>query len=242
MFKGLSPKVGEKPALDDYMAAHPEWRVKEDRRQWPGMLIWERVVPLVAPVALIAPAAPVAAVTPTTLVTVPAAPIARITGGACPAAFKMIIDKRYDDYVHTRGYALTTPGDGKDIKDHMNAMYLLASDPAVHHVTELGVRNVVSSYAFAKAAMERPGQVVYRAHDLEERAANTAMTALMSQCPAVDYKFTAGDDLKVPIEDTDFMLIDTWHTYKQLAAELELLAPKVRKYLAFHDTVAFAHQ
>ena len=68
------------------------------------------------------------------------------------------------------------------------------------------------------------------------------MTALMGQCRAINYKFTAGDDLKVPVETTDFMLIDTWHTYKQLAAELELLAPKVRKYLAFHDTVEFAHR
>ena len=124
----------------------------------------------------------------------------------------------------------------------MDAMYKLASHPNVHHITEVGVRNVVSSYAFAKAAMERPGQVVYRAHDLEERPANTAMTALMRQCSSIDYQFTAGDDLKVPIEDTDFMLIDTWHTYKQLAAELELLAPKVRRYLAFHDTIAFARR
>ena len=104
------------------------------------------------------------------------------------------------------------------------------------------MRNVVSSYAFAKAAMDRAGALTYRAHDLEMRPANKAMGELMAQCPAIPYKFTAGDDLLVPMEDTDFMFIDTWHTYKQLAAELELLAPKVRKYLAFHDTVAFANQ
>jgi hypothetical protein len=209
LFKGLEPKVGEQPALDDYIAAHPEWRIKEDRRQYPGMLIWERKVPLKA---------------------------------GCAAEFKETINTRYDDFVHTRGFALTVQGQGEDIKDHMDALYKLASDPEVHHITEVGVRNVVSSYAFAKAAMERPGMVTYRAHDLEERAANTAMTALTGQCTAINYKFTAGDDLKVPVETTDFMLIDTWHTYKQLAAELELLAPKVRKYLAFHDTVEFAHR
>jgi hypothetical protein len=159
---------------------------------------------------------------------------------SCSAHFTDTINGRYDDFVHTQGFASTVQGKGTDIKDHMDALYKLASDPDVRHITEVGVRNVVSSYAFAKAAMERPGKVVYRAHDLEERAANTAMTALMAQCPAVDYKFVAGDDLVVPVEDTDFMLIDTWHTYKQLAAELEKLAPRVRKYLAFHNTVAFA--
>ena len=46
LFKGLEPKVGEQPALDDYIAAHPEWRIKEDRRQYPGMLIWERNEPV----------------------------------------------------------------------------------------------------------------------------------------------------------------------------------------------------
>ena len=88
--------------------------------------------------------------------------------------------------------------------------------------------------------MDRNGMLVYRAHDLEMRPANEAMDRLMGECPALDYKFTAGDDLKIPIEETDFLFLDTWHTYRQLTAELKLLSGKARKLIGFHDTISFA--
>ena len=110
----------------------------------------------------------------------------------------------------------------------------------IKHVTEIGVRNVIASYAFAKAAMGRNDVLVYRAHDLEMRPANRAMDRLMDQCPAIDYKFNAGDDLIVPVEETNFSFLDTWHTHRQLAAELKLLSGKARKLFGFHDTISFA--
>ena len=45
---------------------------------------------------------------------------------------------------------------------------------------------------------------------------------------------------QVPIAPTDLMLLDTWHTYRQLSRELLVIPKSVRKALILHDTVTFA--
>jgi hypothetical protein len=42
--------------------------------------------------------------------------------------------------------------------------------------------------------------------------------------------------IKLEIENTDLLFIDTDHTYDQCSKELQMHAHKVRKYLIFHDT------
>lgn len=106
-----------------------------------------------------------------------------------------------------------------------------AMRPDIQHVTEIGVQNVGASYGLAKAAAERGSGLVYRAHDREMLPANAAMDRLMGECPAIDYKFTAGDDLKITIEETDALFLDTWHTDSDLAAELNQLSEKTRKLM-----------
>lgn len=51
--------------------------------------------------------------------------------------------------------------------------------------------------------------------------------------------FICADDLKVEIEETDFLFIDTMHSYKQLKAELTLHAAKVNKWIGMHDTTIY---
>ncbi len=52
--------------------------------------------------------------------------------------------------------------------------------------------------------------------------------------------FLAADDvLETEIDETDLLFIDTWHCYDQLYAELTKHAPKVKKYIAFHDTQTY---
>ena len=53
--------------------------------------------------------------------------------------------------------------------------------------------------------------------------------------------FIEGDVLKLEIEETDLLFIDTWHCYDQLKEELRLHADKSRKYICFHDTTTYAH-
>ena len=46
---------------------------------------------------------------------------------------------------------------------------------------------------------------------------------------------TVLDPAKV-IEETDYLHIDDFHTYKQVARELEIHGPRAKKFLSFHDT------
>jgi hypothetical protein len=61
-----------------------------------------------------------------------------------------------------------------------------------------------------------------------------------------EFQPRVGDTLKILIEPTDLLFIDSLHTYKQLYAELmrhvDPIQNKVRKWLAFHDTATFGQQ
>jgi len=54
-----------------------------------------------------------------------------------------------------------------------------------------------------------------------------------------NFQYRQGNTRLINIEYTDFLLIDTLHTYEQLATELTRHRDKVQKYLAFHDTTGF---
>src|SRR5262249_50913089 len=47
------------------------------------------------------------------------------------------------------------------------------------------------------------------------------------------------DVLKIEIEPTDLLFIDTWHVYEQLKCELMLHAGKALRFIALHDTETF---
>jgi hypothetical protein len=55
-----------------------------------------------------------------------------------------------------------------------------------------------------------------------------------------NFSFRLADTREVEICGTDLLFIDTWHVADCLIKELERSAPKVRKYIAFHDTTTFA--
>lgn len=100
------------------------------------------------------------------------------------------------------------------------------------HVTEMGVRGVVSSWAFLAARVKR--LVCY---DIARTPNVDAFERLAKV--VTNFSFHEADVLHVNIEETDLLFIDTYHTYGQLRAELARHAPRVRKFLAFHDTVTF---
>ena len=56
----------------------------------------------------------------------------------------------------------------------------------------------------------------------------------------LDFTFVLANVLEIEIEETDLLFLDTWHSYKQLKAELALHASKVKKYIIFHDTTEYA--
>ena len=131
----------------------------------------------------------------------------------------------------------STPG---DIDQHLPVIFDYVKQ--AEHATEIGVRGVVSSWAFAKAGIERVMEgkkFTYRASDITRTSAVDELDQIMSQCRLIDYSFTEGDDLLITPWETDVLMIDTWHTYRQLAAELPRWAPFVRQYILLHDTELF---
>ena len=93
------------------------------------------------------------------------------------------------------------------------------------HITEIGVRSAVSLYAFLSS---NASKVI--AYDIVEAY----------RPPEVDkLTFICADVLSIDIEKTDFLFIDTLHTYNQLTLELRRHAKNVKKYIGFHDTFMF---
>ena len=115
-----------------------------------------------------------------------------------------------------------------DINEHLDTLYQYAKQ--CNHVTELGVRSVVATWAFLK------GAPVYRGYDMFEHPNMKIIPTIHD-----DAKVIIADVLDVDIEPTDFLFIDTFHTYSQLKRELERHANKASKYIGFHDTFTYAN-
>lgn len=118
-----------------------------------------------------------------------------------------------------------------DINEHLPALRTLAEE--CNHITEMGVRFVVSTWAFLLAKPKKLISIDIQYYSEIEEAIKLA------QEEKIDFSFIVGDTTKIEIEETDLLFIDTLHTYGQLKQELNLHAQKVRKYIAFHDTVTF---
>jgi len=129
----------------------------------------------------------------------------------------------------------TTPS---DINEHIPT--LLKYGKLCSHITEMGVRWVVSTWAFLSVLpktlksydMQNPSTWGVDIQDVYDAAKEHN----------VDFSFTQANVLDVEIEQTDLLFIDTWHAYKQLKAELKLHSSKVNKYIIFHDTTTFAYK
>ena len=102
----------------------------------------------------------------------------------------------------------------------------------VEHVTEMGTRTGVSTRAFLAA------DVTLRAYDLFLDDYVSQLFEL-AQKEGKDAKYIGANVLETEIDETDLLFIDTWHCYDQLFAELTKHAPKVKKYIAFHDTQTY---
>ena len=117
-----------------------------------------------------------------------------------------------------------------DINEHLPVLRQYAEE--CEHITEMGVRFVVSTYALLSG---KPLRMI--SYDI----VNIDWSGLKSQAleNGTDYEFRNQDVREVVIEETDLLFIDTLHIYPQLKKELELHAPKVRKYIILHDTETF---
>jgi hypothetical protein len=107
-----------------------------------------------------------------------------------------------------------------------------------NHITEMGVREVVSTWAFLAAS---PKKMI--SYDLFT-SPNINAAIELANSAGIDFTFFEQDVIKegFEIEETDLLFIDTWHSYDQLKKELNKHGNKARKYLAFHDTESFGYK
>jgi hypothetical protein len=125
-----------------------------------------------------------------------------------------------------------------DINEHIPTLIKYGSE--CEHITEMGVRWVVSTWAFLGTVPK-----TLKSYDMQDPSTwnvdikNVYDTA---KYHGVNFSFTKANVLDIEIEETDLLFLDTWHAYKQLKSELDLHAGKVRKYIIFHDTTTFATQ
>lgn len=124
-----------------------------------------------------------------------------------------------------------------DINEHLPTLKELSDE--CKHVTEMGVRDVVSTWAILFGLSFSPGSKL-RCYDIH-KSENIESALYAAKERSIDMYFTEADVLKVEIEETEMLFIDTLHTYTQLKKELELHAKKVSKYLVFHDVITYGH-
>ena len=119
-----------------------------------------------------------------------------------------------------------------DIYEHLPTLYKYAKQ--CNHITECGVRSIVSSFAFAYGLCDKLSAKLVQV-DPEKDESSDAFILLCNK-NNINCVFYQQSDLECPIENTELLFIDTWHVYGQLKRELARWNKHVSKYIIMHDT------
>jgi len=120
-----------------------------------------------------------------------------------------------------------------DINEHLPTLMKYASE--CEHITEMGVRNIVSTFALL---MGEPKRMI--SYDINWANGIEAVIQ-WANADGIDFDFRLADTNNLTIAETDLLFIDTLHNYNQLKKELELHSDKAKKYIIFHDTTSFEY-
>jgi hypothetical protein len=103
-------------------------------------------------------------------------------------------------------------------------------------ILELGVRGVVSSYAFVYGLMNNNKETKnILLNDIDECDVSELLSITKELPININYKWI--NDLELDITDNvDLTFIDTWHVYGQLKRELNKFSKITNKYIIMHDT------
>lgn len=117
-----------------------------------------------------------------------------------------------------------------DINEHLETLFNYASN--CEHITEMGVRDIVSTWALLAA---KPKRMI--SYDIiPPPNENLKELFNLTKEYKINFIFKLEDVLKTDIEQTDLLFIDTLHIYEQLKKELFTHSKKVNKYIILHDT------
>lgn len=119
-----------------------------------------------------------------------------------------------------------------DINEHIPTLYKYASECT--HITECGVRSVVSSWAFAKGLLGKPENKLIQVDIVKMKPVSDFIATVEKE--GIHTVFYEMSDLDCPMEDTELLFIDTWHIYGHLKRELARWHTHAKKYIILHDT------
>lgn len=126
-----------------------------------------------------------------------------------------------------------------DIGGHMDA--LLSYARQCGHITELGVRDVVSSWAFLLGLVEHKKDSAKPVTLLmvdPYMSPNVFTVQQAAEGAGVRFAFMLADDLVAPLEATDMTFIDTAHIMGQLKRELARVHSLTRRWIILHGARA----
>lgn len=117
--------------------------------------------------------------------------------------------------------------------------FLYAQAMQCEHITEMGFRGGNSAVALlAGLENNRSKNKIFHTYDLDESVQVMELRELAEK-DGVIFHFHQEDVLLAEIEETDFLFIDTEHTYFQVTNELNRHSEKARKWIGFHDVATF---
>ena len=121
-----------------------------------------------------------------------------------------------------------------DINEHLPTLCKYASE--CQSIIELGVRGVISTYAFVYGLLNNnSSNKKLLLNDIVE--CNIKELLQLTADLKIDIKYEWVNDLDLKIkENYDLTFIDTWHVYGQLKRELEKFSKVTNKYIIMHDT------
>lgn len=139
------------------------------------------------------------------------------------------IDRIYEYFAHL-------PVNACDIGEHMHLLKGLAAQCST--VTEIGLGGIVSTWGLLQGLSENQAlQKIYIGIDIAVPPLdNLNLARRLAEETGISFTFLHANDLDLEIEPTDLLFIDSLHTYCHLTYELETFSPRVKKYIAMHDT------
>lgn len=120
-----------------------------------------------------------------------------------------------------------------DINEHLPVLRDLSKECST--IVEFGVRNVVSTFAFA---VTRPNKLI--CVDIV-KSYNVDPFLQLCASEGINVEFHESDSRTFEFESADLIFIDTLHNYSQIKAELQHFGNKSKKYLVFHDTITYGN-
>ena len=124
-----------------------------------------------------------------------------------------------------------------DINEHLPTLRKYASQ--CEHVTEMGTRFAISTFALIMGKPKKFISIDMNYHFFKPHEAEIVSFAEACGTP---FQFVEADVLKIDIEQTDMLFIDTLHTYNQLSKELRKHEKSVNKWIVLHDTITFGQR